>query len=482
MARNRKAVLKAKKRVDEKRALLEKEAQAKAAQKVPSANESASKEPQVSSSSIDVTDTPPKKDAGDTASVSSAASNKEAGRRKRKAKTDRKPRRERFDPKPFQNAEVEPAENILVFLMYITPYLQMQMGEHAFRVFPGLVYVSTTLKQYQIAEATGTDPRTVRAGTDDFMSGNIPSGPKSRQRRSGGGRKKAMEKYRHLCDYIRHLIDAVCYGSCTAKGAVVNHVSLSCGKIRSYLKTHYNIRIGVSTVYLTLRLMNITPKANRKLKNANKTHITPVMQMRHDRQFLKISKALKMARRRKTKKYPILSLDCKKKENLGDYAYSGKAWTYKGEPILVYDHDFIVTLDIESLDGMEDLLTRAEGKAVPYGIYDILRNEGYVNIGISHDTPAFAVASLEAFLPEILKHYPNADKVVLMLDGGGSNGAHSHVFKHEIEKLSRRIGLKFEMYHYPPGKSKYLWEISHKYFYGKPLVMGKFWEKTRITA
>jgi hypothetical protein len=117
MARNRKAVLKAKKRVDEKRALLEKEAQAKAAQKVPSANESASKEPQVSSSSIDVTDTPPKKDAGDTASVSSAASNKEAERRKRKAKTDRKPRRERFDPKPFQNAEVEPAENILVFLI-----------------------------------------------------------------------------------------------------------------------------------------------------------------------------------------------------------------------------------------------------------------------------------------------------------------------------------------------------------------------------
>jgi hypothetical protein len=110
MARNRKAVLKARKRVDEKRALLEKEAQAKAAQEVPSANESASKEPQVSSSSIDVTDTPPKKDAGDTASVSSAASNKEAERRKRKAKTDRKPRRERFDPKPFQNAEVEPAE------------------------------------------------------------------------------------------------------------------------------------------------------------------------------------------------------------------------------------------------------------------------------------------------------------------------------------------------------------------------------------
>jgi hypothetical protein len=108
--------------------------------------------------------------------------------------------------------------------------------------------------------------------------------------------------------------------------------------------------------------MNITPKANRKLKNANKTHITPVMQMRHDRQFLKISKALKMARRRKTKKYPILSLDCKKKENLGDYVCSGKAWTYKGEPILVYDHDFIVTLDIEAWTVWRTFLHELRGR------------------------------------------------------------------------------------------------------------------------
>jgi len=160
--------------------------------------------------------------------------------------------------------------------------------------------------------------------------------------------------------------------------------------------------------------------------------------------------------------HPIISVDCKKKELIGNYKNNGKEWEPQGEPTEVKVYDF------------ED---KELGKAAPYGVYDIHRNEGWVSVGISSDTAQFAVNSIRTWWYQMGKEvYPNAEKLLITADGGGSNGSRNRLWKSELQVFSNETNLEIEVCHLPPGTSKWN-KIEHRLFSyismnwrGKPLL------------
>ena len=146
---------------------------------------------------------------------------------------------------------------------------------------------------------------------------------------------------------------------------------------------------------------------------------------------------------------PVVSVDAKKKEFVGKFKNQGKSWRQKGSPELVEDHDF---------------LSRAAGKAVPYGAYDIGRNEGFVNVGISSETAEFAVNSIKRWWSQFgKKHYPNANKLLICADSGGSNGHSNRLWKFSLQRFANKSDIEIFVCHYPPGTSKWN-KIEHRMF------------------
>jgi|SRR5665647_126517 len=159
---------------------------------------------------------------------------------------------------------------------------------------------------------------------------------------------------------------------------------------------------------------------------------------------------------------PVISVDAKKKEQVGNFKNNGETWRKTKNPIEVHDHDF------PSL---------GEGVAIPYGTYDILKNEGFVNVGITADTAEFAVNSIRQWWSFVGKAaYPNASKLLICADGGGSNGSRNRLWKINLQKLADEIGINITVCHYPPGTSKWN-KIEHRMFSfismnwkGQPLI------------
>jgi len=146
---------------------------------------------------------------------------------------------------------------------------------------------------------------------------------------------------------------------------------------------------------------------------------------------------------------PIISIDCKKKENIGNFKNNGRDWRPKGNPLKVRDHDFID----------KDL-----GKAIPFGVYDLTTNSGWVNIGIDHETSEFAVESIRRWWKTMGKErYPKADCLLITADSGGSNGYRRKAWKVELQKFSNETGLIIFVCHFPPGTSKWN-KIEHRLF------------------
>lgn len=146
---------------------------------------------------------------------------------------------------------------------------------------------------------------------------------------------------------------------------------------------------------------------------------------------------------------PVISVDTKKKELVGNFKNAGREWQKKGEPVQVNMHDFVD----------EEL-----GKAIPYGVYDIGRNEGWGAVGISHDTAEFAVAAIRRWWTRMGQStYPEATDVLITADGGGSNGTRVRLWKLELQTLADELGLVFHVRHFPPGTSKWN-KIEHRMF------------------
>lgn len=146
---------------------------------------------------------------------------------------------------------------------------------------------------------------------------------------------------------------------------------------------------------------------------------------------------------------PVISVDCIKKELIGNYKNNGQEWEVKKQPIEVKVYDFI---------------DKELGKAVPYGIYDIAKNEGFVNVGISSDTAEFAVHSIRTWWLEMGKEqYEGSKKIYITADGGGSNSTRGRLWKTELQKLATETGLEISVSHFPPGTSKWN-KIEHRLF------------------
>jgi hypothetical protein len=146
---------------------------------------------------------------------------------------------------------------------------------------------------------------------------------------------------------------------------------------------------------------------------------------------------------------PVISVDTKKKELVGNFKNAGQEWQPTAEPQLVDVHDF-----------PED----AVGKAIPYGVYDVAANNGFVSVGTDHDTPVFAVTSIEAWWKQVgSKRYPGARDLFITADAGGSNGYRSHVWKYELQRVADKLDISIHVSHFPPGTSKWN-KVEHRLF------------------
>src|SRR5204863_8763300 len=180
-----------------------------------------------------------------------------------------------------------------------------------------------------------------------------------------------------------------------------------------------------------------------------------------DAQFRYLAATVKRAQRRGQ---PAISVDTKKKELVGDFKNGGRAWRRKGEPDRVRVHDFIIR-------------DPGHGKAMPYGVYDLRRDEGWVSVGIDHDTASFAVNAIRRWWQHMGRRvYPRARSLVITADAGGSNGPRVRLWQVELQRLANRTGLAITVCHFPPGTSKWN-KIEHRLFShiamnwrGKPLI------------
>ncbi len=145
---------------------------------------------------------------------------------------------------------------------------------------------------------------------------------------------------------------------------------------------------------------------------------------------------------------PIISVDCKKKEVLGNFKNNGREWQPTGQPLTVNVYDF---------------LSLGDGKAIPYGVYEVLRNTGFVNVGQDHDTAAFAVESIRRWQQQGEGLYPTARELLIVADGGGSNSARSKLWKKELQGLATQTGLTLRVCHLPPGTRTWN-KIAHRLF------------------
>ncbi len=268
-------------------------------------------------------------------------------------------------------------------------------------------------------------------------------------RRNGGGRKAITSKYPTLLNDLNELIEPATRGD---PENPLRWSSKSTIKLAEALNNK-GYSITQRTVYRLLEQQGYSMKSNRKSQEGKADHPD------RDAQFEFINKKAKEFQK---DKLPVLSVDTKKKENLGNFKNNGKEWSAKGKHTEVLTHDF------------QD---KELGKVAPHGIYDVGKNQGWVSIGISSDTAEFAVNSIRNWYSNMGKlDYPNIDKIMLTSDCGGSNNYKSRLWKYELQKLSDELQIEITVCHFPPGTSKWN-KIEHRLFSyitanwrGKPLL------------
>src|SRR5438876_1419349 len=286
----------------------------------------------------------------------------------------------------------------------------------------------------QIAHrASGLDRKTIARGLKELEAGVALAGNRIRQ--TGGGRKKLTEVDRTV---LTDLHDLVADSSRGDPESPLRWTSKSTRTLATNLQARHHA-ISYGTVASLLAKEGYSLQANRKTAEG-------ASHPDRDAQFQYINS--------RTKEYlaagdPVISVDTKKKELVGNFKNSGQIWLPTGKPIEVNVHDFA---------------DKELGKAVPYGIYDIGADHGYVNVGITHDTGAFAVASIRRWWVQLGKeHYRHAKRLLITADSGGSNGYRLRLWKKELQAFADKTGLEITICHFPPGTSKWN-KIKHRLF------------------
>ena len=298
----------------------------------------------------------------------------------------------------------------------------------------------------EVIRISGTSRNTIKRGISELKNGEMSE---SKVRKSGGGRKIVEEKYPGIENAIRKLIDNSTYGN---PERVLSYTTESFRKIADELNKQ-GIKVGYVTVGEILEAMGYSKQANQKMLQIGEPHPDRNAQFEHINET-----ALKYI----NVGDPVISVDTKKKENIGNFKNNGKEYRQNKDPRKVLDHDFPV---------------KELGKIAPYGVYNLNNNVGFVNVGTSHDTSEFAVESISRWWETVGKYtYPNNKKIYITCDSGGSNSCRARMWKYQLQQFADRTGLEIEVSHFPRGTSKWN-KVEHRLFcyisknwQGKPLV------------
>lgn len=296
-----------------------------------------------------------------------------------------------------------------------------------------------------VANASGLSRPTIHKGLKELQEEPLPE---TRVRREGGGRKKLFELKPGILKELESLIDP------ETRGDPMSPLRWTCQSTRKLAETltARGYPLSHPTVVELLELLGYSLQANAKT-------IEGSQHPDRNAQFMYISKRTQCFLDQGD---PVISVDTKKKELIGRFANAGREYMPHGAPTEVLVHDF---------------LDPALGKAIPYGVYDVGRNLGWVNVGCDHDTASFAVESIRRWWKKMGKFlYPTSEQLLICADGGGSNGYRLRLWKVELQRFATDAGLAITVCHFPPGTSKWN-KIEHRLFShitmnwrGRPLV------------
>lgn len=285
-----------------------------------------------------------------------------------------------------------------------------------------------------VARATGLSPATISRG---LMELDVEAAPADRVRKAGGGRKRATTHHPTLLRDLEALVEP------TAPGDPESPLRWTCLSTRTLAVALEALGYSVSHTVVAelLHGLGYSLQGNVKTREGRQ-------HPDRDAQFRYIARQVRAAQRRQQ---PTISVDTKKKELVGPFKNGGRAWRPAKSPQRVRVHDFVIP-------------GPTGGKAIPYGVYDLHRNEGWVSVGVDHDTATFAVRSIRRWWQHMGRPvYRAATSLLITADAGGSNGARLRLWKWELQHLANRTGLTITVCHFPPGTSKWN-KIEHRLF------------------
>ena len=278
-----------------------------------------------------------------------------------------------------------------------------------------------------LCRATGMSRNTIKAGIKELSSPAEQQHDLDRVRKPGAGRKTLSEKNPQLIEALNKLMEPYTIGDPMRP---LRWTCKSTQKLADEL-TKLGLAVSARTVSKLLKEQGFSLQSNSKRHEGSK---------HPDRngQFEYINTMVEEFQKRGS---PVISVDTKKKELVGMFKNGGREWQEKGQPVEVSAYDFI---------------DPNKGKAIPYGVYDQTMNEGWVSVGVDHDTAEFAVESIARWWSEMgERSYPKAREVLILADGGGSNGSRNRLWKYALQQWALREGLKIAVCHFPPGTSKW---------------------------
>ena len=298
-----------------------------------------------------------------------------------------------------------------------------------------------------VSKATGVSRQVIRQGLRELEEpGTRPEG---RIRRPGGGRRKVEQKDPTLVKDLEKLVEP------TTRGDPESTLRWTCKSVRTLSEElgRMGHQVSYSVVAELLHEMGYSLQGNRKTKEGD-SHPDRNTQFEHINAKVEQHMGLRQ---------PVISLDTKKKELVGDFKNNGQDWRPRGNPTRVRVHDFAIP---------------ELGRAAPYGVYDLAQNTGWVSVGVDNDTASFAVETVRRWWYAMGKEvYPQATRLLITADGGGSNGSRLRLWKLELQNLADETGLAISVSHFPPGTSKWN-KIEHRLF----SFISKNWRGQPLTS
>ena len=283
-----------------------------------------------------------------------------------------------------------------------------------------------------VSRATGLAASTIGRGLKELAAAGLEG---DRIRRHGGGRKALLVNDTQLLDNLLTLVAP------SERGDPMSPLRWTCKSLRRLAAELRALghRISHTVVGELLKQQKFSLQGNRKTREGD-SHPD------RDAQFAYINESVT---RMLAGRQPVISVDTKKKELVGNFKNGGREWRPRGDPEEVRVHDFLI---------------KELGRAVPYGVYDLAANEGWVSVGIDHDTAAFAVQTIRSWWHNVgHPQYPGASCLTITADGGGSNGSRVRLWKYQLQKLADELGMEINVHHLPPGTRKWN-KIEHRLF------------------